>query len=161
MPSNAARERLIEQILDHLQLLGPEVDRLSGAAASSMRLNRTDLRAVQALRPSDGMTAGELARALQITSGATTRVIDSLVASGHAVREADPHDRRRVLVRLTPAAAEAVDSSFERLREQARALVAGYGDVELEVLARFLADARSLLRLHALRPSRSLPRGDE
>jgi len=119
-----------------------------------MRLNRTDLRALQVLGPSAGMTAGELARALQVTSGATTRVIDSLVASGHAVREADPHDRRRVLVRLTPRATAAVDRSFERLREQARTVLDGYRDAELELLARFLADVRSLLRLHALRLAR-------
>jgi DNA-binding MarR family transcriptional regulator len=154
MQSSGARDALIEQILDHLQLLGPEIERVGGAAASSLSLNRTDLRALRALMPSEGMTAGELARALHVTTGATTRVIDSLVASGHAVREPDPHDRRRVLVRLTPEAAAAVHGLFQRLREQGRTLLQEYGDVELEILARFLADARSLFRLHALRLER-------
>ena len=80
------RAQLIDQILDHIQLLGTEVDRLSGSAALFIGLNRTDLRALQVLRTSGGMTAGDLARALQVTSGATTRVIDSLVAAGHARR---------------------------------------------------------------------------
>jgi DNA-binding MarR family transcriptional regulator len=154
MQPTGAREGLIEAILDHLQLLGPEIERVGGAAASSLSLNRTDLRALKALLPSDGMTAGELARALHVTSGATTRVIDSLVASGHAVRQPDPHDRRRVLVRLTPEAAAAVHGVFERLREQVKTLLHEYGDMELEIVARFLTDARALFRLHALRLER-------
>src|SRR5260370_31136803 len=98
-----AGDRLIEQILDHLLLLAGDVDRLLGAAAAFNQLNRTDLRALQALR-GGGMTAGHLARALHVTSGATTRVIDSLVAAGHVVRVPDQQDRRRVVVRLTPPA---------------------------------------------------------
>jgi DNA-binding MarR family transcriptional regulator len=148
------RDRLIEEILDHLQLMGAEVEHLAGAAAGSVRMNRTDLRALQVLRTSDGMTAGQLARALQVTSGATTRVIDSLVAVGHATRQADARDRRRVVVRLTQDAEELFDRSFERLREQTRGLLEAYHDEELEVVARFLADVRGLLRAHARRLAR-------
>jgi len=134
------------------------VDRLTGAAAVFIGLNRTDLRALQVLRTSGGMTAGDLARSLQVTSGATTRVIDSLVAAGHARREADPTDRRRVLIKLSPAAERVVDSSFEQLREQARVLLESYQDEELETVARFLADVRSLIRAHTRRLSqRTLP----
>ncbi len=154
----ATRGRLIEQILVHLQLLGTEVDRLTGAAASFNRLNRTDLRALQVLRTGAGMTAGELSRALNVTSGATTRVIDSLVAGGHLLREADPTDRRHVLVRLTPEAAAIVDRTFERLRADARDLLETYGDAELETAERVLADARSLIRAHARRLAGSADR---
>src|SRR5215472_10668158 len=139
-----ARDRLIEQILDLLLLMGSDADRLTGAAAVFNQLNRTDLRALQALR-AGGMTAGSLARALGVTSGATTRVIDSLVASGHVVRTPDPTDRRRVLVRLTIAAANQVDHTFERLRADTRALLETYDDAQLETLARFLEDVRTLV----------------
>jgi DNA-binding MarR family transcriptional regulator len=147
-----ARDRLIEQILDQLLLLGSDADRLTGAAAVFNRLNRTDLRALQALR-GGGMTAGNLARALGVTSGATTRVIDSLVVSGHVVRGPDSRDRRRVLVRLTPAAERQVDSTFEQLRIDTRALLDRYDDDKLETLARFLEDVRRLVREHGRRLS--------
>jgi DNA-binding MarR family transcriptional regulator len=147
-----ARDRLIEQILDHLLLLGGEADRMTGAAAAFNRLNRTDLRALNALR-GGGLTAGRLARALGVTSGATTRVIDSLVASGQVVRGPDPDDRRRVLVQLTPAAEAQVDRTFVQLRQDARALLETYGDAELETVARFLEDVRALVREHARRLS--------
>lgn len=145
-------ERLIDQILDDLLVLGGEADRLTGAAAAFNRLNRTDLRALQALR-SGGMTAGKLARALGVTSGATTRVIDSLVASGHVARGPDPTDRRRVLVRLTPAAESQVDLTFEQMRADARTLLRTYGDLELATVVRFLEDVRGLLREHTRRLS--------
>jgi DNA-binding MarR family transcriptional regulator len=146
------RDRLIEQILDQLLLMGSEADRLTGAAAVFNQLNRTDLRALQALR-GGGMTAGRLARALGVTSGATTRVIDSLVASGHVARAPDPTDRRRVLVQLTPAAEDQVDRTFEQLRADARSLLGTYDDAALETVARFLADVRGLVRDHARRLS--------
>lgn len=147
-----ARDRLIERILDQLLVLGGEADRLTGAAAVFNNLNRTDLRALQALR-GGGMTAGRLARALGVTSGATTRVIDSLVATGQVVRGPDPDDRRRVLVRLTPSAETRVDRTFAQLREDARALLETYGDAELETVARFLEDVRGLVREHVRRLS--------
>lgn len=147
-----ARDRLIEQILDQLLLVGSDADRLTGAAAVFNRLNRTDLRALQALR-AGGMTAGNLARALGVTSGATTRVIDSLVVSGHVLRGPDPRDRRRVLVRLTPAAERQVDDTFEQLRSDARALLETYDDAQLGTVARFLEDVRRIVRDHGRRLS--------
>jgi DNA-binding MarR family transcriptional regulator len=146
------RDRLIEQILDQLLLMGSEADRLTGAAAVFNQLNRTDLRALQALR-AGGMTAGRLARALGVTSGATTRVIDSLVASGHVARGPDPTDRRRVLVQLTPAAEDQVDRTFEPLLGDARALLETYDDAALVTVSRFLEDVRGLVREHTRRLS--------
>jgi DNA-binding MarR family transcriptional regulator len=143
-----ARDRLIEQILDHLMLMGADVDRLTGAAARAHGLNRTDLRALQVLR-GGGLTAGALARALDVTSGATTRVIDGLAADGHVVREPDRRDRRRVLVRLTPAAETIAERALESPLSATRAMLEAYRDEELETLARFLADVRSLMREHA------------
>ena len=146
------RDRLIERILDDLLLMGSDADRLTGAAAVFNQLNRTDLRALQALR-GGGLTAGSLARALGVTSGATTRVIDSLVASGHVARSPDPTDRRRVLVTLTPTAEDRVDRTFEQLRADVRALLETYADAELEAVAGFLDDVRRLVREHARRLS--------
>jgi DNA-binding MarR family transcriptional regulator len=152
-----ARDQLIEQILDHLMLMGADVDRLAGAAARFNRLNRTDLRALQVLR-GGGLTAGDLARALHVTSGATTRVIDGLAADGHVVREADPRDRRRVLVKLTPAAAEIVTSTFEGLLTATRGVLDAYSDDHLEMVASFLADVRTLIREHTRLLSSPRPR---
>jgi DNA-binding MarR family transcriptional regulator len=148
-----ARDQLVEQILDHLLVIGGDADRLTRVAAGFNRINRTDLRALEVLR-AGGVTAGELARALNVTSGATTRVIDSLVAAGHVHRETDAHDRRRVLVTLTPAAVLLLDRTYEGLRSDTRTALETYADRDLETVARFLADVRSLVRAHVQRLSR-------
>lgn len=150
MDERLPRDRLIDQILEHLLLMGSEVDRLTGAAAAFNQINRTDLRALQVLR-GGGMTAGQLARSLHVTSGATTRVIDSMATAGHVVRTPDPADRRRVLVRLTPAAVLIVDRTFEALRSETRSMLDRHTDAELQTVLRFLGDVRALVREHARR----------
>ena len=81
---------LIERVLEQLRLLPNDVDDLSGTLASYLKLNRTDLRALKVLRQSDGVTAGELARALRVTSGATTAEVRIIQE-----RPTPPDPRRR------------------------------------------------------------------
>jgi DNA-binding MarR family transcriptional regulator len=150
----APRGQLVEDILDQLPLLNGDVDELTGATAGFVNLNRTDFRALQALNSSQGMTAGELARALRVTTGATTRVIDSLVAGGHAHREWDPEDRRRILVSVTPAARSALERALQPLREDLRKALAGYSESELDAVLRFVGSLRGLARTHARRLGR-------
>jgi DNA-binding MarR family transcriptional regulator len=149
------RGQLIEDILDQLPQMTGDVDELTGATAGFVNLNRTDFRALQALNASQGMTAGDLARALRVTTGATTRVIDSLVGAGHAHREWDPNDRRRILVSVTPSAQRALERSLQGLREDLRKALAGYTEAELEAVLRFVGSLRGLARTHSRRLARS------
>jgi DNA-binding MarR family transcriptional regulator len=146
----------IERVLEQLRLLPNDVDDLSGTLASYLHLNRTDLRALKVLRQSDGVTAGELARALRVTSGATTRVIDSLVEAGHAQREMDQRDRRRTVIRITPKAERAFASALTRLQDDWIRVLATYRDDELPVVLRFISDYRRLVRGHSRRLSRAI-----
>ena len=146
-----SRGQAIQRVLDQLRRIAVDVDELSVATAVHLHLNRTDLRALQLLRVSPGLTAGELARGLHVTTGATTRVIDSLVAAGHAQREWDPVDRRRIQVRLTPAAQRALDESDERLRAETQRLLERHATEELEALGVLLGELQELIREHARR----------
>ena len=127
---------MVERVLEQLRLLPNDVDDLSGSLASYLHLNRTDLRALKVLRQSDGVTAGELARALRVTSGATTRVIDSLVEAGHAQRETDERDRRRTMIRITPKAERAFATALSRLQEDWLRALTTYREDELPAEAR-------------------------
>ena len=44
--------------------------------------------------PGESLTAGELARAVALSSGGTTRLVDRLEARGLVARESDTRDRR-------------------------------------------------------------------
>jgi DNA-binding MarR family transcriptional regulator len=143
-------------VLEQLRLLPNDVDDLSGTLAGYLHLNRTDLRALKILRQADGVTAGELARALRVTSGATTRVIDSLVEAGHAQRAMDERDRRRTVIRITPKAERAFGGALTRLQDDWIRVLATYRDDELPVVLRFISDYRRLVRGHSRRLSRAI-----
>jgi DNA-binding MarR family transcriptional regulator len=56
-----------------------------------------------------GLSAGELSRALVMSSGGMTNLLDRLEDDGLIRRGSDPSDRRSVLVTLTPKGAKAID----------------------------------------------------
>ena len=147
---------LIELVLEQLRILPNDVDDLSGTLAGYLGLNRTDLRALAVLQQTDGVTAGELARALRVTSGATTRVIDSLVEAGHVQREPDQRDRRRTVIRITPKAERAFARALARLQDDWIRVLETYRDDEIHVVLRFVSDYRRLVRSHSRRLSRSI-----
>ena len=59
------------------------------------------------------LTAGELVRQSMVTTGAITNRIDRLEARGLVERSSVPGDRRKVIVRLTPAGLALVDEAVD------------------------------------------------
>jgi DNA-binding MarR family transcriptional regulator len=57
------------------------------------------------------MSAGDLSRALMLSSGAMTNRLDRLEKAGLVRRVADPKDRRSVLVELTAVGVETIDAA--------------------------------------------------
>jgi DNA-binding MarR family transcriptional regulator len=75
-------------------------------------------------RSSDGVCApSTICKVLRRTSGGMTLTLDRLVSAGWITREPDPHDRRRVLLRLTTSGMELAVAVNESLHEWERALV--------------------------------------
>src|SRR5262245_40147364 len=69
------------------------------AIADRLGLNTTDLICLSLLSDAEPLTAGQLAEATGLTTGSVTVMIDRLEKAGYAVRDKDPSDRRRVIVR--------------------------------------------------------------
>ena len=61
------------------------------------------------------LSPGRLLRETLVTSGTMTNRVDRLTARNFVERLPDPHDRRGVLVRLTPEGLAAVDTAFTAL----------------------------------------------
>jgi DNA-binding MarR family transcriptional regulator len=77
----------------------------------------SQLRAVAWLAERDAASMRELAAAMQLSPPATSELVDRLVERGSVTREPHRHDRRQVLVTLTPAARTAWrEVRDERLR---------------------------------------------
>lgn len=85
-------------------------------AAAEIGLAGTDFQAANLLQLAGPLTSGELAHRLALTTGATTRLIDRLVAAGWVRRAADLADRRRVVVELSGLLPERLARAVEAVR---------------------------------------------
>ncbi len=122
------------------------------AAAERIGINSTDLNCLNILSFSGQMTAGELARATGLTTASITGVIDRLEEAGFVSRERDPHDRRRVVVRLAlDKAVREVASVFVPMLRDWREMAARYSDDELRLIVDFYGHMEQVFRKHLVR----------
>ncbi|WP_104087358.1 MarR family winged helix-turn-helix transcriptional regulator [Arthrobacter sp. GMC3] len=63
------------------------------------------------------LTSGQLADREQIQAPSMTRIVNGLAAAGFVTREANPQDRRQVLVQITAAGTEALQRARTRRTE--------------------------------------------
>lgn len=113
------------------------------ALAERLGLGPTDHKCLDLLYERAPMTASELAAITGLTSGAITGVVARLERSGRLGREPHPHDRRKQVLRPTPAAVREVHQLFEGLPE-AGGLLEGFDAHQLAAIAEFLSRATDL-----------------
>ncbi|HTT82768.1 MAG TPA: MarR family transcriptional regulator [Rhizomicrobium sp.] len=113
----------------------------SQAVAGRLGINSTDLECLDLVERGP-VAAGTLAEATGLTTGAITGVINRLERAGFVRREADPSDRRKVLVRALPAVAEKVEPQFRPMQRAAANALASYRTEELALLLDFLSRLR-------------------
>lgn len=104
-------------------------------------LTKPTFEAIAALRRSGApyrMSQTDLMRALSLTPGTVSVRIDRLVAEGLVEREADPGDRRTVLVRLTARGEDAFENVVHAHLETERRLLRVLDESERDALAALL-----------------------
>ena len=114
----------------------------SQAAAERLGLNSTDLECLGVIASAPA-TAGELAQATGLTTGAITGVIDRLERAGYARREHDKVDRRKVRVRAQAEALAKTAPIFEPMRRASAEVLSRYSDAELALILDFLTRAQT------------------
>jgi DNA-binding PadR family transcriptional regulator len=124
------------------------------AIAERLGLNPSDHKCADILTSeAEPCTPGRLADLTGLTTGAVTGVLDRLERAGFIAREADPHDRRRVLVRFTPERMPDIGAFFIPVARGLERLCAKYNTDELGLILEFMngctdiiEEARSRLR---------------
>jgi DNA-binding MarR family transcriptional regulator len=111
------------------------------ALAERLGLNATDLRALELVISVPQVTPGRLAELTGLTTGAVTGILDRLEKAGIVLREADPNDRRRVIVRLRPGRAEQLANALQPLGHATEALLARYAPAERAAIRDYLTRA--------------------
>ena len=146
-----SKKELIEQILLASRAEHNQVDVFDDAACERLGVNRTDLRCLDILGQRGPLTAGELAAAAQLTTGAVTAVVDRLERVGYARRLDDPTDRRRVMVEATGKVHRRSWAIWGPLAADVTALLRGYTAEELRLILDFLTRGSEVQREHLAR----------
>ena len=111
------REQIYAELGDEVRASQRATDVVDELMCQLLGINRNDARCMDILDQHGRMSAGDLAEASRLSTGAITAVIDRLDRAGLAHRVPDPADRRRVLVELTPKAyARATELIVEPMR---------------------------------------------
>jgi DNA-binding MarR family transcriptional regulator len=135
------------------EVRGWQVDQeiFDGSVAELAGLNRTQWRCLDILTTRGPLTAGQLAEASRLTTGAVTAVVDHLEAAGLVRRGRDAADRRRVLIEPTEEVARRAAPVYGPLVEESDRALSGFSGAELEVITAFVRGQRELLARHTAR----------
>jgi DNA-binding MarR family transcriptional regulator len=136
------KPRATTDLLEEARGLSGDFDQLSQAVSEHIGLSQTELLAMDLISRNRQVTAGHLARELNLTTGAITGLIDRLERAGFARRVADPTDRRRVLVAAT-AREKRVGELYAPLAAALRRTVEGYSEQDLATLTGFIRRLRA------------------
>ncbi|MFF2556404.1 MarR family winged helix-turn-helix transcriptional regulator [Nocardia sp. NPDC058058] len=149
-------ETLRAQVGQESQALQAAVDGVDEAAAAVLGVNRTDLRCLEVLMRGEA-TPGQLAIELGLTSGSVTTVVDRLTKAGYVERHREDGDRRKVLIRSTPAAQAKAWEIYGPIATEGAAELSEYSAEQLNTVLEFLRRSRDLQIRHRTRIA-ELPR---
>ncbi len=127
------------------------VDVVNQIIAERMGVNRTDHRVLEILNRKGAMTAGDLAKASHLTTGAVTAVLDRLEEVGYVRRVRDTEDRRRVLIERTIDSTRTAMRYYQPFMSATFDSMTKYSAEELEVVRDFMRGAAELSEEYAER----------
>jgi DNA-binding MarR family transcriptional regulator len=113
------------QAVHQLRALILAAEHYRQAVALAIGLGITETQAITSLALHGELGQSALARDLQLTSSASTALVDRLEAQGVAERVPHPSDRRRTIVRLTERGHQIATESERRLADALRLLDPG------------------------------------
>jgi MarR family transcriptional regulator, organic hydroperoxide resistance regulator len=106
-------------------------------AAEKAGLGLTDMQMLHMLQLYGASTPGQLAKWTGLSSGGVTVALDRLEKGGYIRREANPGDRRSLLISLIPARLRKVAAMYESVELETRKMLATLPHGDLDAVIRF------------------------
>lgn len=134
------RRDLLNRLWDLGRTMSTQTVFLHQAIAQSVGLNATDTKCVDLILrgPEAAVTAGWLAEATGLTTGAITHVLDRLERRRIIERVRDPSDRRKVFVRVRPKSLEPLIPRYEAIGRAYMKVLEEFTTKELELICTYL-----------------------
>jgi DNA-binding MarR family transcriptional regulator len=132
------------------------MDAYIASMSQAHRLHRTDLNALAVVmdQTSRGqrVTPRDLGAVINLSTSATSSMLDRLERAGHITRKQHPHDRRSVVVEITELALQTGGRIFGQLGGATDALMSRYSDEDIMVVVGFLEELNGVIQRIAATP---------
>ena len=126
-----------------VRALTAESDQIGYQFAALHALSPTDFRALLYVSVAEGagapLTAGELRERMGTSGAAITYLVERMIASGHLLRDSDPADRRKVMLRMSPRGTAVARAFFTPLADHTHDALAALPDSDLAAAHRVFA----------------------
>ena len=116
-------EAAIERVLDALDAFQREIAVQHAPELTELTLTFAQVKAIYLVASTGPIRMGDLAARMGTAASTASGLVDRLVQMGLLDRAEDPANRRQVLVRVTPAALEQLNSMNELNRDRLRQLL--------------------------------------
>lgn len=144
----------VEGVVDRVGAINKHVMKAFEQTLARHGLNHGEYKLLLRLRtqePGARTSAGDLSRALLLSTGGLTNRLDRLERAQFIRRVRDPKDRRGVLVELTPEGERQIDVAVGEQAARERAVLTSLSRTQLRDLNRLLRAA--LISLEAMEPA--------
>jgi len=143
--SSRGRQELIADLMRAMRRVSAQGVLFSQAVATRAGIASSDLECLDIILLAGRVTAGELARATGLTTGAITGVADRLERSGLVRRVRDSDDRRKVWLQVLPRAERQLGPWFASLATAVDTMLRDYDVAFLESLLEFYRRASMVM----------------
>ena len=161
MPKPPNRADLELQISADVRALTAESDQIGRAFAVQNDLGANDFRALLHIMVAESagapLTAGELRKLMGTSGAAITYLVERMIASGHLRREADPTDRRKVILRNDDKGLATGREFFSPLARLNTEALADLPDTDLEAAHRVFVALVGAMRAFRGEPAPDAP----
>ena len=122
-----------------IQRLNSSIILFNHTVAERLGLGASDAQFLTLLQVNGPMTPGQLAGKSNLKTGTVTGVLDRLERAGFVHRDRAADDRRKVIVSIDDAAVyQQMEPMYRGQAENLTRVLAGFSDVELDTILRFL-----------------------
>lgn len=133
------------RLLQLLQDFGQASDRYVESTGGHYGTHRTDMNGLTVImkyqRAGTSPSPRDLSRELQLSSPATTAMLDRLDRLGYIIRQRSERDRRSVHIALTDKAMAEAREMFRPLGAKMTELISSYNEQQIALLSDFMARA--------------------
>ena len=131
----ADRDDLESTIAADIRAMNAESEQVGRLFASRHDVAANDFRALLHIMVAETagtpLTAGDLRKSMGMSGAAITYLVERMLASGHVLRESDPQDRRKVILRVADHGMNMARSFFTPLGDYTHNALAELSDADL------------------------------